>query len=125
VKRVVVTGSDLLQLRAGFARTWHREPTDADLRSAFGSGFAEAVLALEPGSWQGPISSGYGLHLVKVAERRDSRVPPWTDVRGIVVRDMEYEAANAAKEQVYQEIAQTYQIVTDTQVAELLGSAAE
>lgn len=99
--------------------------TDADLRSAFGSGFAEAVLALEPGSWQGPISSGYGLHLVKVAERRDSRIPPWTDVRVIVVRDMEYEAANAAKEQVYQEIAQNYQIVTDSQVAELLGSATE
>lgn len=103
----------------------YSEVTDADLRSAFGSEFAEAVLALESGSWQGPIRSGYGLHLVKVTERRDSQIPPWTDVRAAVVRDMEYEAVNASREQLYQEIAQNYRIVTDSQVAKLLGSATE
>jgi ribonuclease HI len=38
---------------------------------------------------------------------------------------MEYEARIAAKEQLYQEIAQSYQIVTDSKVASLLKSARE
>jgi hypothetical protein len=99
--------------------------TDTQLRSAFGGEFADAVVALEPGSWQGPVRSGYGVHLVKVTERTEGRVPHWSEVRGIVVRDMEYEAANAAKEQLYQEIAQSYRIVTDAEVAQLLESATE
>jgi parvulin-like peptidyl-prolyl isomerase len=98
--------------------------TEVELASVFGRDFADAVVALEPGSWQGPVRSGYGLHLVKITRRQDGRVPSWTQVRASVVRDMEYEAANAAKEQLYQEIAQTYRIVTDTEVARLLESTA-
>jgi hypothetical protein len=51
-------------------------------------------------------------------------VPSWNEVRSSVVRDMEYEVVNAAKEQLYQEIAQTYRIVTDAEVAALLESTA-
>lgn len=99
--------------------------TDAELRSSFGEAFAESVLALTPGSWQGPIRSGYGLHLVKVTERQPARIPPLADVASRVIADMEYETRNAAKEQLFQEIAQRYQIVMDEQVAKLLEPAAE
>lgn len=98
--------------------------TEAELASTFGREFADAVVTVEPGSWQGPIRSGYGLHLVKVTRRQDSRIPSWTEVRSSVVRDMEYEAVNAAKEQLYQEIAQIYHVVTDAEVARLLESTA-
>ncbi|MGD8439011.1 MAG: peptidyl-prolyl cis-trans isomerase, partial [Holophagae bacterium] len=94
--------------------------TENELASIFGRDFADAVVALEPGSWRGPIRSGYGLHLVKVTRRRAGRVPSWTEVRPSVVRDMEYEATTAAKEQLYQELVQTYRIVTDAEVAALL-----
>lgn len=100
------------------------DASEGTLRSTFGSDFAEAVVELEPGGWQGPVRSGFGLHLVKVLERRASRVPRWTEVRASVVKDMEYEAANSAKEQLYQEIAQSYQVVTDAEVAALLESTA-
>jgi hypothetical protein len=98
--------------------------TEVELASVFGRDFAEAVVALEPGTWQGPVASGYGLHLVKVTQRRDARVPSWNEVRSSVVRDMEYEVVNAAKEQLYQEIAQSYRIVTDAEVAALLENTA-
>jgi len=100
----------------------HERVTEAEVASAFGRDFAEAVVGVEPGSWQGPIRSGYGLHLVKITQRQDSRVPSWTEVRASVLRDMEYEASNAGKEQLYQEIAQGYRIVTDAEVAALLES---
>ena len=99
--------------------------TEQDLRSTFGEDFAAAVLEVSPGMWQGPVRSGYGLHLVKVVQRQDSRIPEWREVAPRVVNDMEFEARAAAREQLYQEIAQTYTILLDGPVRELLEAAAE
>lgn len=52
-----------------------------DLASAFGAGFAAAVLAVEPGAWSEPIPSSYGLHLVWVHERRAGGLAPFEAVR--------------------------------------------
>ena len=49
----------------------------ADLKKTFGEHFASAISALPVGSWQGPIESGYGVHLVYVAKHTDSRLPPY------------------------------------------------
>lgn len=102
-----------------------RSQTEQDVRSTFGDDFAAAVVELEPGSWQGPIRSAYGLHLVKVTELEPSRIPEWSEVAPRVVSDMEYEARNASKEQLYQEIAQSYQVVMDAEVRDLLESVSE
>jgi hypothetical protein len=49
----------------------------------------------------------------------------WTEVRNRIVVDMEYEASSAAKEQLFQEIAQNYQIVFDRTVREFLQAVEE
>jgi parvulin-like peptidyl-prolyl isomerase len=103
-------------------QSFYPDQTEQAVRSAFGEEFATAVLALEPGQWQGPIPSGYGLHLVRITRRQESRVPEWTEVRSRVVTDMEYEARNAAQEQLFQEIAQQYQVVFDGEVRALMES---
>ena len=43
--------------------------SDAELQQRFGAGFAQALAALPAGSWQGPLASPYGLHLVRVQAR--------------------------------------------------------
>ena len=55
--------------------TTYIEQTERDVSATFGEIFGEAVVRLPVGEWQGPVSSGYGLHLVKVNEREESRVP--------------------------------------------------
>ena len=89
----------------------------------FGGDFAATVVAMEPGSWQGPIRSGYGLHLVNVEKREDPRVPDWREVGSRVISDMEFEAKASSRDQLYQEIAQNYEIVFDSQVRDLLSAA--
>ncbi len=96
--------------------------TEKEVSAAFGGDFSAAVVALEPGRWEGPIQSGYGLHLVKVVRREDSRIPEWTEVRGRIINDMEFEARNSAKDQLYQEIAQKYEVVLDGTAREVLES---
>ena len=46
-KRVVITGADLLQQRAAFMRTWQREPTEQELRSALEKHIRQEVLYRE------------------------------------------------------------------------------
>jgi hypothetical protein len=57
---------------------------------------------------------------VLVTRREASRIPAWTEVRDKVVNDMRYEAAKAAEDQLYAEIAPRYQIEYDDAVAAAL-----
>jgi hypothetical protein len=59
----------------------------AELKNTFGEKFASAISALPVGSWQGPIDSGYGAHLVYVAQYTPSRLPDLAEVREQVRRD--------------------------------------
>jgi len=67
-----------------------------DLATLFGSQFASAALALEPGRWQGPLASPYGLHLVWVYERVGATQPPLPVVRAQVRAALRDERAAAA-----------------------------
>jgi len=77
-------------------------------------------MALVPGQWEGPVESGYGLHLVKVTRRVDSRIPHWSEVRDRIISDMLFEGRGAAEDQFYAEILPRYQVVFSRPVAELL-----
>ena len=50
------------------------------LAKDFGSQFAQAVFKLKPGSWQGPVESGYGWHLVFVDSFTSGRLPAFEEV---------------------------------------------
>ena len=50
----------------------YTDTTPDQIAKTFGPGFAKAVFTLPKGSWQGPVASGYGWHLVFV----DALVPP-------------------------------------------------
>ena len=106
-------------------RPVYKELTEREVDRIFGSDFKTKIIGLKPGEWQGPIESGYGLHLVKVTWRTDSRIPDWTEVRQQVWNDMQYEARKAAEDQFYQEIAGGYQIVFGKEASDLLGVKAK
>ena len=102
--------------------TSYADRTESEVSASFGGVFAEAAVRLPIGTWEGPVSSGYGLHLVKVIQREESRVPDWREVAGRVISDLEFEAKTSARDQLYQEIAQNYEVVLDGQVRSFLES---
>lgn len=57
------------------------------LARLMGDEFADAVMRLEGGTWQGPITSSQGLHLVLVEGREQTHVPALADVRPQVLSD--------------------------------------
>lgn len=78
----------------------------------FGEPFADALTELEPG-WQGPVLSGYGLHLVYLETRIDGRIPIWTEVRDRLVMDFNRMRSDRSKDALYEGLLQKYEVVIE------------
>ncbi len=84
----------------------------------FGQQFADEIVSLEPGTWQGPILSGYGLHLVFVSERIDGRMPILDEVRKAVERDWLSAIRKQSNEGYFEKLLETYTITIEHPVTE-------
>ena len=71
--------------------------TSVDIAKQFGPRFLEKLQASEPGRWQGPIPSGFGMHLVLVTAWTDGRLPALAEVRDAVRREAQPLCALGAK----------------------------
>ncbi len=88
------------------------QSTDSIARE-FGKTFADSVAPMEAGRWHGPVYSGYGLHLVYVHDRTDSRLPDIEEVRKEVVRDLMSERKEKVNAAAYREIKSKYRILVE------------
>ena len=85
--------------------------TTEEIGRLFGGGFADDLAVLPVGSWQGPVESGYGLHLVLVEERTESRLPALEEVRERVRDDLVTARRKAADKALYLGLREGYEIV--------------
>jgi hypothetical protein len=84
--------------------------TQDQISREFGEDFARAVFALEPGHWQGPLKSGFGLHLIRVSESSHGRERPFESVRGEVLDAWTTEHRRRANEESYERLRGKYDI---------------
>ncbi len=92
------------------------------LNRQLGTRFVDQLQALDTDSrdWQGPIESGYGIHLVQINEWQASRLPEFEDVKKAVARDWLRQAREEANESYYQTLKDQYTIqVFDSAAAEV------
>jgi hypothetical protein len=61
--------------------------SQAELASTFGAAFAAEVVRLTEGAWSPPIRSSFGVHVVRVTEKRAGAEPTLAAVRAQVERD--------------------------------------
>lgn len=47
----------------------------------FGTGFFDQIAALPAGKWSGPVTSGYGVHIVRLEALDEAELPPFEDIR--------------------------------------------
>jgi len=65
---------------ATMLQEYYGDRSSEQLAKDFGPVFAQAAFALTPGSWQGPIESGFGWHLVFVDSMIPGRLPAFEEV---------------------------------------------
>lgn len=87
------------------------EKSTPDIARDFGGAFAQRLIELEPGRWHGPVASGYGLHLVYISDRAESRLPDFAAVRDKVENDFLIDKRREANELAYQRLRERYEIV--------------
>jgi hypothetical protein len=90
-------------------RTFENVPLP-DLKKTFGDQFASAIGDLFVGSWQGPIESGYGVHLVYVTKHADSHLPALTEVREQVHREYLDAKRREATDKFYEALLSRYSV---------------
>lgn len=82
----------------------------SDLKKTFGEQFAAALSALPVGTWQGPIGSGYGAHLVYVVRHIASRLPALAEVQDQVRREWLDAKRRQATDKFYETILSRYSV---------------
>jgi hypothetical protein len=80
----------------------------SEVTAIFGTEFEHAMASLPVGTWQGPVDSGLGVHLVKIDARSPGKVPPLADIRAAVERDVAHQREVAAQDAFYRTIRQRY-----------------
>jgi hypothetical protein len=90
-------------------RSATQQPLDLVARS-FGQEFAAQLETLPVGSWQGPVASGFGLHLVRISAREPARLPGLSQVRQVVEREWEADRRRKAFEENYQRLRAQYDV---------------
>ncbi|SFH85661.1 peptidyl-prolyl cis-trans isomerase [Albimonas pacifica] len=88
---------------------WPLTPAQS-LDNAFGGGFAESLAEMPAGEWAGPVRSGLGLHLVRVAERQPARLAPYEAVQELVARQFDYYAVLQSQDRLFQELLARYEV---------------
>jgi hypothetical protein len=88
--------------------------SESEISDLYGGGFAEAVLALAPGAWHGPIVSSYGVHLVRVTERQESVAQDWTQARAAVLVDYQRDRHDQLNREAFARLRQRYRVVVDS-----------
>ena len=90
---------------------YYRDRAPDYLGKEFGPQFAQTVAKLAPGSWQGPIESGFGWHLVFVDTVIPGRVPAFEEIEADVKTAWLAEQKAIAWERAYKEMRAKYTVL--------------
>lgn len=96
------------------------QTTDAIDRE-FGNGFAQAIMEFPVKQWSGPVTSGFGSHLVYIDTIIPAAPLPLEQVTKEIVNLLQYEEKQAAKEQFYTELLQQYEIIYQGMAKDLIN----
>jgi peptidyl-prolyl cis-trans isomerase C len=82
-----------------------------EVAAQFGPEFAQSLFTLEPSSWQGPIASGYGWHLVWIDSITSARHPNFEEVEPEVRNAWVADQRAEAKRRLFEELRARYEVV--------------
>jgi parvulin-like peptidyl-prolyl isomerase len=92
--------------------------------SQLGLDFARSVFTLDVGSWQGPVESGYGLHLVRVTNRQAAQPREFAAVKDKVLALWRQQREEQQREQYFAALLKKYGVIVDESVKPLIGPLA-
>ena len=90
---------------------YYGDRSPEQLGKEFGQKFSQALFELKPGSWQGPIESGFGWHLIWVNSISPMRVPAFEEVEADVKAAWTQDWQAEVQRKAYETMRAQYEIV--------------
>jgi parvulin-like peptidyl-prolyl isomerase len=81
-----------------------------EIQARFGAAFEKQLAGMSRGSWHGPVTTAYGVHLVRVTWREAPTRATLTNARDVVLREWSRAHTATMKEQFYRALAQRYTV---------------
>jgi hypothetical protein len=88
----------------------YSQQTTTQLQYIFGEGFVSSLMNMKTGIWQGPVQSSFGLHLVYIEQKQDSRLPELVEIHDDVLADWENSQRQRSIENYYQNLLKRYPV---------------
>jgi hypothetical protein len=110
------TAGDRIMIEHNFESESERE-----IERLFGDQFSQAMLGVQPGSWQGPVVSAYGLHLVYISDRVVGEIPELAEISETVEREWSAENRKVNNEAFYQTLRDRYKVTIERSETKLPG----
>jgi len=102
------------------------ESTADQIANQFSQPFADRLFDMVPGeTWQGPLASLHGLHLVLLTAKQTSRIPSQADAGSALARDYRLHQAQQRHQQFIQDIVAKYSIVLDPDLQQAVQQASQ
>lgn len=101
----------------------YTDTSQPEVARLFGKRFSKKLNSIEPGQWSGPLDSPYGVHLVNVQQRKDTRLPVLAEIREQVKAEYIFDWQRDANEQFYANLRKRYEVVVEQPLEELPGNA--
>jgi hypothetical protein len=89
------------------------DASTSEVDRQLGDGFSARMMELPLGRWAGPVESGYGLHVVRVAAWEESGDSVFEDVRDAVERDWQEARRKAAAAAFYRKLRERYTVTVE------------
>jgi len=105
-------------------RNYYGDATPDQMAKEFGPDFAKALFTLKPGSWQGPVQSGYGWHLIWVDSIEPGRIPAFEEITPAVKSAWFDERYTEVKANALREMRSRYVVTLPTVTADDLQELA-
>ena len=109
---IAEAGDRLSLLQDSFQNTSERE-----IRRLLGFEFVQELTGLPTGEWQGPINSGFGLHLVYIESYLPGVVPPLSEIQDVVVSEWTLQKREETNSAFYTSLRENYTITVETGAA--------
>jgi peptidyl-prolyl cis-trans isomerase C len=97
---------------------YYGDRSPEQVANVFGAKFARSLFQLQPGSWHGPIESGFGWHLVWVESMTPARVPAFEEVEPEVRSAWMVDQRAEIKRQAFEAMRARYDIILPGVAAE-------
>lgn len=87
--------------------------TKSAIAQTFGTSFAEGIERASSEGWEGPVTSAYGIHLVRVNARGNALERPFDEVREAARREWLHDRKVAVSNALYEKLRSRYNVKVD------------